>query len=437
MQPARPLILVVALAAWVSCDTPVAPGDGGPDAAAADAAPDVGPHDVGPSDSGTADPEWVSIAVGLPDFCRLERANHPERLDQLRVRFSPCSSRSNCQVSSVIESGDWYGSDGTYAVGTVTPDDWTWIFVSPTDGGPPIAAYRGGTRADPMFCGLGFGAIGGGRFAMGTSYSSGGVEGASFFVAPLSDAGRIDRAFLDDRTHFRGAAFVQGLFVSDTALVAWDSAGFFVDLSTGSFIRLYDSAGMAGAVEDDPSVVGNAVMFVNYETSSSAGYIVLGHAGVPGGYALYRAPTGVDIARPVTDGIDVGWAQFPLGSTTTPPELWTARFVEDPTAFAPTFVRVIDTVYHPRVGDGLWVDFDDGPNRFEIIDLHGGGRRTYAMPDDIAGRQLLHVSSHRVLYNVGSQLVQFDPSLLPYDDEPDAGTDASIDDAGVDAGDAG
>lgn len=419
MPRTRSLLLVFALAAWVSCGTPGPSDDAGSDAgldAGRDAGRDAAAVDTGPPDGGPTDPEWVSIAAGLPTFCRLERANHPERLDAIRARFSPCSSRDNCMMTGPIANAGWIASDGTYGVGAVIVDGWQWIFVSPLDGGAPIAAYRGGTAADPVFCALGFGTIGGGRFAMGTSYSSEGVSGASVFVAPLSDAGNIAGALFDDHTDF-ASSFIQGLFVSESALVLWDSGGFFADVSTGAFVRMYDAAGPR-VIEDSVSVAGDTVMF---EAADSPVYIAVGHAGVLGGSELYRAMAGIDAQQPLTDGVDIGWIEAVSGSTTAPLKLWTAAFTTSSSALVPTYVRTIDAVSDPRIGGGLWVDFRGTPSRFQVFDLHGGGRRSFETPVEIAGRDLLYVAADRVLYASGSSLVQFDPRAIAYDDEPDAG----------------
>lgn len=413
----RSPIPILCVAAWVSC-TGAPNQDGGVDPGADvgnDTGLDTGATETGPSDASGLDPEWVSIADGLPSFCSLERANHPERLDQLRVHLAPCAVRDNCTISDPFPglAPNWLGVDGTFAVGgTDGGDGWTWVFVSPLDGGPPLAAYRGGRSIDRI-CALGFGAIGGGRFAMATSYSHDGVRGASFFVSSLADAAHIERTFFDDHTDFVGS-FVQGLYVTESAVVIWDSGGFFADVSTGALVPVDDASGPP-SISDDASVVGNTIVFGAY---ASPPYIAMGQAGVTGGAAYYHAATGIEVHRPQFDGTDVAWVEYPVGATTFPAELWTGRFVADAAAFVPRHVRSIDVVADPSLGAGMWVvarGTPTDPHRIELYDLVDGRRRTYATPDDIAASHVLFIAADRVIYPHASQLVQFDPRLLPYD----------------------
>ena len=97
------LIPILCVAAWVSC-TGAPNQDGGVDPGADvgnDTGLDTRATETGPSDASGLDPGWVSIADGLPSFCSLERANHPERLDQLRVHLAPCAVRDNCMISEI------------------------------------------------------------------------------------------------------------------------------------------------------------------------------------------------------------------------------------------------------------------------------------------------------------------------------------------------
>ena len=415
-------MFVAGLAALAMCCSGPPGDDAGTDAGQ-DAGHDAGEADAGPLDSGPDDPEWVSIAEGLPSFCRLERANHPERLDQLRLHFSPCSSGTNCTISDPIPgfaSGwpVWLSVDGTYALAVANPGDGSgWIFVSPLDGRAPIAAYHG---SGGQGCGLSFGALGGGRVAMASLYDQTATSfGASFFVAPIGDAGRIERTFFDDHTDFAGS-FVQGLYVSESAIVLWDSGGFFADVSASTFAHIEDSAN-PGVVMDSVSVFGDTILV---EVFDSPTYMAIGHAGVSGGAEYYRAGPGIDVQQPLSDGTDIGWLQMPTGSTPDDIELWTASFVQDPHDLAPRRVRTFQTWRHPRIGASTWVDIAVAPYRIEIYDLSDGRRRSYSMPDDIASQYTLFVSTDHIVYPVNGRLVQFDPRLLPYDDES---TDAGVD----------
>lgn len=440
-RPER-IVFVVALAGWLSCTgapasddaSPDAPDgsanpdahDGGDAASARDMGAETRPRDANPPDvyfDDAGSPEWTSIRGALPDFCTLERATHPERLNALRIHMWPCGVRDNCMQSEPLANIDesWIGVDGELAMGAGTSaDGMNWLFVSPLDGGPPVAAYRANAPSggSPQ-CTTG-GAIGGGRVALVSYFDDfASVHGAAFHVAPFADAGTISSPILDDRAHFDSHSFPQGLYVSDGALVAWVSSGFYTDVSTGTAVGVYDAMSTS-SVEESVSVVGDAILF---QADGPATYLAIGQAGVLGGSALYHAGTGTDARVPHTDGIDVAWLQFPSGDPAGALELWTAAFTTSPTDFAPRHVRDLDVWTRPVVGAGMWVDIasdgtPSGPHHYELYDLASGAMRRYDMPDEIVDAlRTLAVSSDRVIYPHGAvdgeRLIQFDPSVLP------------------------
>jgi len=427
------IVIVAALSAWLSCTAPpvgddVSPDAGGNDvrdATSADAEPDArdgAQPDVYFDDAGP--PEWVSIRGSLPDFCVLDRAMHPERLNDLRVRMSPCDARDNCLESAPMPglTEGWLGVDGTYALGTGRASDGTqWMFVSPLDGGPPLAAYRGGRDDSSPYCALVLGAVGGGRAAFGVKYTDGAsLYGVAFYLASIIDAATITAPVLDDRTHFSVHGSPQALYVSDAALIAWISSGYYVDVSSGAPIAVYDAA-MPSASEESVSVAGGAILF---QVDGPAAYLGVGQAGVLGGSALYHASAGNDARAPRTDGTDIAWLQFPTGDPTGTLELWTAPFVTDAAAMVVRHVRDLDAWTHPEVGAGMWVEIagdgtPTGPHHYELYDLTDGRARRYDMPDSIVDAQrTLFVASDRIIYPHGTldgeRLVQFDPRVVPY-----------------------
>lgn len=417
---ARSLIGTLALAGWVSCAAPPTPDDVGSDApgvdAGRDAHGDARSTDAEPIDGGPIDPDWVSIATGLPAFCHLERANHPERLDQFQIHFATCASRDNCLISdSVPITPQWLATDGTHAMSRFdSPDGWAWLVVAPLDGGAPIAAYRGGRNSDRPLCSLGLGALGGSRLAFEVSFNdSAATAGSAFYLGSVADAASIATPVLDDRADFV-ASFPQGLYVTESALVVWDSAGLFADVSTGALVPVYDASGPR-TTSDDVSVFGRNIMFRAYAMPP---YIAIGDAGSAGGAAYYHPTAGNEVHAPSSDGVDVAWIEYPAGATSSPVELWTGAFVSDPALFAPRHVRSLDIVATPGLGAGTWVvprGTATDPYRIELYDLADGRRRTYATPDDIVTRTTLYISADRILYAAGRRLVQFDPRMIAYD----------------------
>lgn len=437
----RRLVAVAALAVALSChpdaETPDADlADAGPDSAGgsgrdvgADAADGQVVRDAGPGG-------WVSIADGLPSFCRLLRADHPEQLDELRIHMSPCPGRSNCELSDALplpsgQRPDWLAADGSMALGMLA--DYlgdTWFFVAPLDGGPPMAAYRSDAGSNPaLWCGLGFGALAEGRVAMVVEYNDGAsMHGAAVYVAPLAEAGRIERPLIDDRRTF-STLFPQGVWVGSTAVVVWTPGGGLFDVSTGSVVFL--PVRTPASLGTPPSVFGAHALWAAYGDTQ---HIELGHAGVLGGVNYYEPAPGNEVEVARSDGHDVAWIEGVVGSTASDFVLWTAPFVEDPAMLAPRAVRHIPIWTDPAVGAGVWADAAGPPIRpryqMELYDLTDGRQRTWD-ETDIVDVGILHLAEDLVVYktptpDTGRHLVRFDPRLVPYD-TPTA-------DAGVDAG---
>lgn len=444
MLRGRNVLLVVMLGAWLSC-TGAPGGDAGGDARPADADVDSGHQDVGwdartdddgGDDVGLADvdlrdtrwdagsPDWVSIADGLPGFCRLFRADRPEALVELRIHLSPCPGRANCEVSDTIALSDgvrveWRASDGHYALGFARShlgDNW-W-FVSPLDGGPTIAAYRGGTGADDPLCALDLGALAADRLALGLAYYADGgrTAGSAIYVADIADAASIAAPLVDDRATF-GVLFPQGLWLGSTAVVAWTSAGGLFDVSEGALYLMRDRSD-PHSFGTQPSVFGSHVMWADYGTSH---HVSLGQAGVDGGVTYYQPAAGNEVEVVESDGVDVAWTEGVVGATDPILELWTAPFVVDPAALAPRRVRTVTLWAHPRVADGMWADTrgtGPGPYSLELYDLADGRVRIWD-ETGLVDIGILFLSSTGVIYTNpqldGEHLVRFDPTLLAYE----------------------
>lgn len=434
----RAALVASAVLAVVCCDRPpvaMDAGDGGLDArdrdgSSPDAVPDGAARDTPGPDvpRDTGEPTtWTRIARGLPDWCTLERADHPELIPGVQLVWTPCTERDNCLRTAPL-GGDrmarWLSASDGYALGWyVDRRERMHIAIVPLDGGPPVAVFRSDSISARPGCSAWPGDLGEGRVAFSVLLR-GTETGAAFFVSPIADAGSIDEPIVDDRTHYE-LDFPQELYVSSTALLAEvQPVNLLFSVEDGLHIPLFvdDDFSASYGVEH---VFGDRVIWTAWGSPS---YLARGDANTRGG-ARYFDQSPWMIADLWTDGVELQWVRFfdeiaPDGTILRRNvELWAAPYAEDPAALTPRRVRAMRGWDFPTGGsDGVWAmaTGSGAPVEYyiEIVDLTDGRMRIYDTPALTASAERpLVVTSALVVYPHVSQLIQFDPRLLPYEIE--------------------
>lgn len=431
-------------AAMLSCGVPSDPPEAGSDAAS-DAGHDAAPHDAAPRDAardtgidapsdGGAETTWTRIATRLPEICVIERADHPEAMDSLRLVWSECGGDGGCQRSNGLGDGgasSWWAVDDRHAIGAyLDASDRTVLTVLPLDGGPPLGASRSGRARGETHCAIYHADIHEGRVAVAVGYRQPGTgpSGAAFWSAAVEDFDTLDAPFLDDREHFVDD-FPQRIYVSSGALVVdAEPLNLLYEISTVAVVPIFVTADFS-ATFSSVQVAGDRIFWDAYPH-----YVAWGRAGERGGVEYTRPVAPWQVSEMRTDGRDLDWLashvieELPDGTAVTEYELWTGVITADPADFVPRRVRALDTWGFPASGEGIWavtrgLATATDPRRIELYDLSDGRRRTFLPPaSEVAptGQPPLAVEADRVVYSgpaSRSFLVQFDPRTLAYDIE--------------------
>lgn len=421
----------------VSCDHPPVL-DGGPLDAGVDASRDTGrdggrdggrdvPGPDTPRDAGDVT-TWTRIGSTLPDWCHLERADHPERIADVQLVWTPCIERDNCLRTPSLGGGDearWLSISDEHALGTwVDPADRRYLAIVPLDGGPPVVVIR----SDPIWqapgCTAWPGDLGEGRAAFAVVYHQAPepseIDGCAYFVSTIADMATISEPTVDDREHY-ALDFPQELFVSSTALLSEvQPINLLFSVEDGLHIPIFVDADFSAGYGVE-QVIGDRVMWTAY---GDRAYIARGDANTRGGELYYEQPPW-RIPTLWTDGREMQWLAF-LDELDTDGsilrrnvELWHGTYEENPADFRPSRVRVMRGWDFPTGGDGIWAmatGIGDPVDLYiEVVDVPDGRLRVYDTPGTLgtAERPLL-VTRERIIYPRTSQLFQFDPRLLPY-----------------------
>lgn len=406
-------------------DAPDAPGArDAPDAR--DAGRDAPGRDV-PRDTGEPT-TWTRIARSLPDWCTLERADNPERIPDVALRWEPCPERDNCLRTPPLggaREARWLSvSDGSALGWFDDSDGRTHVVVVPLDGGSPVAVFRADSRTSVPGCNLWPGDLGEGRVALALWVRSATTAGMAFFTSPIESAGAIDEPVAYDTTHYE-LDVAQELFVTRTALfVEAQPINLLFSEEDGAHVPIFVEA-------EGPHFVGAASAFADTIVFGAWGeppYIARGDAHTRGGAAYFRQDPW-RITWLSTDGVELTWlAVFDTWAADgsmilrRDVELWTAPYVVDPAALAPRRVRVMNGWDFPAAGPGIFaMSTGSGtPLRryIEIVDLADGRMRVYETPGESGTSESpLLVTPELVVYPDIRSLVQFDPRLVPYQRE--------------------
>jgi hypothetical protein len=388
--------------------------DGGRDARAPDA-----PRDAGDLTT------WTRIARSLPEWCTLERADHPELLADVQLVWTPCTERDNCLRTAPLGGGlnaRWLSISDGYVLGQY--EDLTrreHIVIVPLDGGPPVAVFRSNGVAEDPGCSLRTGDLGEGRAALAVRlYDTGGIHGAAYFVSPIAEAGSIDEPTVDDREHY-DVDFPQELYVSATALLSEvQPINLLFSVEDGLHVPIFVDADFSAGYGQE-YVFGDTVLWTAW---GEPPYIAQGNANLSGGSPYFsQAPW--RISHLWTDGVDMAWLstldERDAGGIVirTTHEIWTSPYAATPAGMTPRRVREVRQWGHPLASSTLWVTAtwlgEPGTRRIEIYDLDDGRMRVFETPGTTgtADSPLL-VSPERIIYSFPGSLIQFDPRLVPY-----------------------